>query len=327
MHPFADRLRGGLFPAVPATLRADGRLDLAAHEAYVAWMVDQPVAGVAVWAHTGRGLLLPAEARREILRDWIAQRGHAAIIAGVGAPAEPGLTPDAYLRATLDMADEALTLGADALMMYAPVLYRGRADQDALILAHAQALARLGAPLLLFYLYEAAGGISYSLPLLGDLLGLPNVVGVKLATLDSVMTFQDVAALLAAEAPEAVLVTGEDRFLGYSIMAGAEAALIGMAAACTAPQAELIASWQVGDLPRFVALTRALDAFSRVTFRAPLEGYVQRLLWCLQATGVVPDHAACDPWAPALGPGERFDVRRAVTALRLAVEERPNAAA
>ena len=65
-----------------------------------------------------------------------------------------------------------------------------------------------------------------------------------MATLDSVMTFQDVAGLLATEAPGKLVITGEDRFLGYSLMCGARAALIGMGAACTDLQADLLRAYR-----------------------------------------------------------------------------------
>ena len=65
-----ERLRGGLFPAVPVPRREDGSLDGAAQDAYARWMAAQPVAGAAVWVHTGRGLLLPPAMRREVLRSW-----------------------------------------------------------------------------------------------------------------------------------------------------------------------------------------------------------------------------------------------------------------
>ena len=97
-------------------------------------------------------------------------------------------------------------------------------------------------PLILFYLYEAAGGISYSLELLDELTRLPQVVGIKMATLDSVMTFQEVALWLQERSPEIALITGEDRFLDYSLMLGAESALVGMGAALINLQADMITS-------------------------------------------------------------------------------------
>ena len=75
---------------------------------------------------------------------------------------------------------------------------------------------------------------------LDELLALPNVIGIKMATLDSVMTYQDVARHIQSRHPDKLLITGEDRFLGYSLRRGAQAALIGMGAVCTDLQAELM---------------------------------------------------------------------------------------
>lgn len=304
-----ERLRGGLFPAVPVPRRADGSLDAAAQEAYAGWMAEQPVAGTAVWVHTGRGLLLKPSVRREVLCCWRAALGpERLLIAGAGAPA----TAAAYNQEAVRMAEEAAAGGADALLCFPPVRHRG---EPARIVAYHRALAAVGLPLILFFLYEAAGGVTYTPEVLRELFALPGVVGIKMATLDSVMTYQDVAALIGTEFPETVLITGEDRFLGYSLLAGAQAALIGMAAAVPAPQAALVRAAVEGDAARLVALTRAVDAFARVTFRAPMEGYVRRMLWALADTGVLPEAAAQDPEGPPLPPPEREEVRRAALAL------------
>jgi 4-hydroxy-tetrahydrodipicolinate synthase len=270
-----ERLRGGLFPAVPVPRREDGALNAAAQAAYAGWMVRQPVAGAAVWVHTGRGLLLPRVVRREVLRSWRAALGpERLLIAGAGAP----VTEAPYDRHAVRMAEEAAEGGADALLCFPPVPYR---NAPAKIVAYHRELAAVGLPLILFFLYETAGGVTYTPEVLRALLSLPGVAGIKMATLDSVMTFQDVAALIGEEFPEVVLMTGEDRFLGYSLLAGAQGALIGMAAAVPGPQAALVRAAVEGDAARLVALTRAVDAFARVTFRAPMEGYIRRMLWAL----------------------------------------------
>jgi 4-hydroxy-tetrahydrodipicolinate synthase len=161
-------------------------------------------------------------------------------------------------------------------------------------------------PLILFYLYEAAGGISYRPELLAKLLDRPEVLGIKVATLDRVMTFQDTTRLIQANHDGKVVITGEDRFLGYSLMCGAQSALIGMAAACTELQARLLQSYWQGDWGRFLALNSLIDDLAQHTFVAPMEGYIQRMLWCLVHQGVIPRDAAHDPWAPPLDPAE-FD--------------------
>jgi 4-hydroxy-tetrahydrodipicolinate synthase len=295
-------LKGGLFPAVPVPLTADGKTHLEAQDRYVRHMASQPVAGVAVWAHTGRGLMLPPEQRNQIMRTWragIVTGRH--IIAGVGARPAPGQARQQIFDQAVRMGEEALANGADILMAYAPSYLKGAPDQDAAIIEYHRRLAALGAPLILFYLYEEAGGVSYSPAVLAELFKLPEVVGIKMATLDSVMTFQDVAAQVRrAGDPDLLLITGEDRFLGYSLMCGAEAALIGMGAACTSLQTDLLKAHATGDAAAFLDLNRKVDRFAQVTFTRPMEGYIQRMLWALVAEGVVPAEATFDPWGPEI---------------------------
>jgi 4-hydroxy-tetrahydrodipicolinate synthase len=112
-----------------------------------------------------------------------------------------------------------------------------------------------------------------------------------------------------------LLITGEDRFLGYSFMMGAQAALIGMAAACTDVMVELLAAWRAGDGDRFILLSDAVDAFGAATFVTPMEGYIQRMLWALEAENVI-ERGARDPFAPRMPANERDRVIRAVRALR-----------
>jgi 4-hydroxy-tetrahydrodipicolinate synthase len=302
----SDDLVGRLIPAVPVPFGADGEVHLPGLERYAAWMAGQPIGGVAVWAHTGRGLRTSDAVRRRVLSTWreFLPPGRL-LVAAAGATAlelsVSGVNASGYSMARL-----AADLGADALLVHPPVAFRERPDRDDLVLLYHQKIAEAGLPLVLFYLYEAAGGITYSQELLEKLLALPAVVGIKIATLDSVMTFQDIARLVQSQRSAKVIITGEDRFLGYSLMCGAQAALIGMASACTALQAELLASYWQGKAGPFLALNEAVDDLAVHTFCAPMEGYIQRMLWCLAHEGVIPLEAAHDPWGPPLDRAE-FD--------------------
>src|SRR5204862_15677 len=53
-----------------------------AQRQYAAWMAAQPVAGVAVWAHTGRGPHLGPEQRRLVLDAWRAALPDRVLVAG-----------------------------------------------------------------------------------------------------------------------------------------------------------------------------------------------------------------------------------------------------
>ena len=285
MIDLIQRLEGGLVPAVPVPFRG-GNLDDSAQRAYARWMAAQPVAGVAVWAHTGRGPHLSGEQRRSVLETWRDALSDRVIVAGAR---------------DITMAIEARRGKADAILAFPqaadPVGYHQRLSREL--------------PVIAFYLYEAAGGVPYDDETLHAILELPGVLGIKVATLDSVMTFQRVAAVLR-DHPSKLLITGEDRFLGYSLLLGARAALIGMGAALPELQADLIRARLAEDWPRFVALSELCDRFAQTTFIEPMEGYIRRMLWAVAAEGAIPAESCDDPWGPSLPGEERVAVERMV---------------
>lgn len=289
LPPLAARMEWGLIPAVPVPFRGSVVAD-DAQRRYAAWMAQQPVAGVAVWAHTGRGPHLSAAQRATVLTTWRAALPDKLIVAGADSVA---------------MAREAKQGGADAVLAFPTA--------DDPIGYHAALAAEL--PVIAFYLYEAAGGVAYDNPTLHGILSLPNVLGIKVATLDSVMTFQRIAGLTLTYA-DRLLLTGEDRFLGYSLTMGARAALIGMGAALTAYQAALVKAFSVENFGRFMRLSGAFDKLGAVAFGAPVEGYIRRMLWALAEEGVIPSDACDDPWGPPLDPAEHQALREALRAAK-----------
>ncbi|HJU92947.1 MAG TPA: dihydrodipicolinate synthase family protein [Pyrinomonadaceae bacterium] len=308
-------LAGGLIPAMPVMFDGEGRFHQRAHEAYVAFMSSQPIAGAAVWAHTGRGLLLDHETARIVMQQWRSALRAKPLIAGVGAHGKHS----SPTNATLSMASAAAEYGADALLVYPPSWLKDHEQRDSLIVEHHKRLAERGLPLVLFYLYEAAGGVRYTTEVLDELLALPNVLGIKMATLDSVMTYQDVARHIQSQHPDKLLVTGEDRFLGYSLRRGAHTALIGMGAVCTDLQAELMIAHIKRRAERFLELSDIVDQLAEVLFIHPMEGYIGRILFALSKLGVIPVEAASDPWGPKLTPRELENVTNVLKALNVQV--------
>jgi 4-hydroxy-tetrahydrodipicolinate synthase len=280
-----QRLDGGLIPAVPVPFRGS-EIDAAAQRSYARWMAAQPVAGVAVWAHTGRGPHLSAEQRRDVLDTWRDALPDQVLVAGAR---------------DIGMAIEARRGKADALLAFPqsndPVGYHRRLSREL--------------PTIAFYLYEAAGGVAYDDRTLHAILDLPEILGIKVATLDSVITFQRISAVLR-DHPTKLLITGEDRFLGYSLLLGARAALIGMGAALTDLQADLMRARMAEEWTRFVSLSELCDRFGQTTFIEPMEGYIRRMLWAAAAEGAIPAEACDDPWGPPLPADERDAVERMV---------------
>jgi len=313
-----EQLANGLIAATPIPFDEDGKLHESGHQSYLRHMAHQPVAGIAVWAHTGRGLMVDGQTAQRVLSDWREALPGRLIVAGVGSrDSHPGKANADTMR----MAESAARGGADALLVCPPTWLRGDSLSDQLIVEHHSQVATIGLPLILFYLYEAAGGISYQAGLLDELLALPAVVGIKMATLDSVMTYQDVSRQLQERHPEKLLITGEDRFLGYSLRRGAQAALIGMGAICCDLQAELIRAHAIADGDRFLTLSDAVDLLAETIFVRPMEGYIRRLLWALVHLGVIPLEAANDPWGPQLPRAEFDRVGQTLNTLALATQE------
>ena len=253
-----------------------------------------------------RGQVLADDAQRAYARSMARQPVAGGTVLAAWRAALPGKVIVAGASA-VEMAREAKQGGADALLAFPR-------SGDA-VAYHAELAREL--PVIAFYLYEAAGGVSYDDATLHGILSLPGVIGIKVATLDSVMTFQRIAARMR-DHPDKLLITGEDRFLGYSLQMGARAALIGMGAALTDLQAGLLRAHARGDDRACLRLSAQVDTFAQATFVPPMEGYVRRMLWALAADGVIPDDACDDPWGPALGPTERDIVRRAVRDARAA---------
>src|SRR4051812_16809108 len=114
----AERLQWGLVPAVPVPFRGSA-IDESAQRAYARWMAAQPVAGVAVWAHTGRGPHLSAEQRGVVLETWREALPERIVVAGARH---------------LTMAIEARRGRADALLAFPsrddPVGYHARLSRE-----------------------------------------------------------------------------------------------------------------------------------------------------------------------------------------------------
>ena len=301
-------------PAVPVPHHADGTFDAAAQDAYAAWMARQDVAGVAVWVHTGRGLHLDDATAAYVLSSWRRALPGKLLIAGAGArprarlsdphprarltpPADPQSLTAFVIEGTAEMAARARDLGADAILVQPPSLLAALRDHERRFVQVHAALKGAGLPLIAFWLYEAAGGCAYSHRVLDQVLALPEVAGIKVATLDGKPTFQDIANRLPAGK---LLITGEDLFLGYSLRLGARSALVGMGAVETQLQADLLAAHVRGDVDRFLALSDACDRLGAALFQEPVDGYPRRILALLAAQGVIPADAAFDPFGPEI---------------------------
>jgi 4-hydroxy-tetrahydrodipicolinate synthase len=303
-----EAIRGRLIAAPVTPMDESAHIapaDLDRYAAAIAGAVD----GVCVWAHTARGLELTDTQRDAVLAAFRAATD-GPLLAAVGPPAGTGDDFASQCAATARLAERAAAGGADALMVYPVSSLRApdtRAERT--IRLHAEVAAAAGLPVTGFLLYPEAGGVSYPPALLTELAARPEVFGVKLATLYDAVACQD--AIAAIHAGGALAITGEDRMFGPSLLWGADAALVGVAAAVAELSARLVHAWFAGETAAFVVAARRLDRFAAAVFRDPMDGYVQRMLWAAEREGIIPAASAHDPHGVRPDPVERAAVAAA----------------
>ncbi|MBE1585724.1 dihydrodipicolinate synthase family protein [Nonomuraea angiospora] len=274
-----DRLRGSLIAAAATPMTASGEVDLDLVSRYLAGLVADGATGLAVLAHTGRGPYLAPGVRAAVIERALALG--VPVLAGVGGGAED---PAAQARVAAE-------LGADGVLVFP-------SDGDRVAL-HEEVWRAARLPMIAFDLYTRpcpAGTLR-------ELLAHPGVAGLKTALLSDAMGCQRAIAL--AREADRLAITGEDRMFGPSLLWGAEAALVGIAAASVGVTAAVLEAFAGKDLRAFEEASGRLDRLAQVTFTEPMEGYVQRMLWLAAAEGRVPETHAHDPYGPPLQEEER----------------------
>jgi 4-hydroxy-tetrahydrodipicolinate synthase len=299
-----SRLRGRVVAAALTPFSASGSVLRSEVAPYATAVAASGVGGLAVGAHTGRGSSLPATELAWLVGAFGAASG-LPVIAGVAA--DPS-DRDAALRT----AESFVSAGAAGLLVY-PMAGASPSETVAL---HSRLGSALGVPLVAFVLYERASGCQYSPSTVAELVSLPWVAGVKLALLDNAMGCQDIIAAARSAAPSTLVLTGEDRMYGPSMMWGADSALVGIASALPSWSVAVLSAWMAGSHSEFVAASARLDALAQLTFREPMEGYVQRMAWTAVWEGIMPEAAAYDPYGPPLPADERERLWKALETLQ-----------
>lgn len=282
-----DRLRGALVAAAATPMTRSGEVDLDLAERYFHRLVATGADALAVLAHTGRGPFLTAGLRRELILR--ARTAGVPVIVGVG-----GSSGGEAVARTVADARTAAELGADGVLVFP--------SQGDRVAEHEAVWQAAGLPMIAFDLYTAPCPTA----VLAEILRHPGVAGLKTALLSDAMGCQETIAMTREAGRLAI--TGEDRMFGPSLLWGAEAALVGIAAASVETTAAVMRAFGADDLRAFEKASARLDGLAAATFTAPMEGYVQRMLWLAAAEGLIPESHAHDPYGPGLPEDERAAV-------------------
>lgn len=255
--------------------------------AYYARLVAGGADALAIGAHTGRGTFLPAATRERLI----------ATATGLGVPVVAGVAHDDRAGA-----EAAARAGADALLVIPPE----NASVSTAVEAHDRLYRAVGLPMIAFDMYTHP----YPMPVLCAVLDHPGVVAFKPARLHDAVACRD--GIATARERGVLVLTGEDRMFGPSLLWGAEGALVGIASAAVNVTAGVLRTFRDNDAEAFVRASRLLDDLAAVTFCPPVDGYVQRMLWIAADEGLIDPDLAVDPWRP---PDLRDDEREHVVAV------------
>ena len=146
-------------------------------------------------------------------------------------------------RATIDAAQRAAALGADAVLVRTPSFYKPRMTSDAFV-AHYTAIADAVAVPVILYNYPAVTGVNLAPDALGRLARHQNIIGVKETGTDA---GQIAAYVDAARGADFTVLAGSAPAFYPALCLGAEGAIL--AAACVVPRlcTQLLETFQKGD--------------------------------------------------------------------------------
>ncbi|MEU0565629.1 dihydrodipicolinate synthase family protein [Nonomuraea sp. NPDC005983] len=286
-----DRLSGALIAAAATPMTESGEVDADVVARYFASLVDDGADALAVLAHTGRGPFLTPDTRAMVVERALAL-GVPVIVGVAGGAGEAGR-----------QAQAAAELGAHGVLVFPPEGGSEDGGEDGVRAAvHEEVWQAARLPMIAFDLYTRPCPPD----VMREVLRHPGVAALKTALLSDAMGCQRVIALTREAGRLAI--TGEDRMFGPSLLWGAQAALVGIAAATVEATAAVMTAYRGADLRAFEEASARLDRLAQATFTAPMEGYVQRMLWLAAAEGRIPETHAHDPYGPALPAGERAGV-------------------
>ena len=220
---------------MPTPFDDRGDVDTAAIKTNVRRWMTTDLRGIVALGSNGEAPLLDeresdtviAAVREELPRDRT-------LIAGAGREST---------RATIDAAQRAAALGADAVLVRTPSFFKPRMTSDAFV-AHYTAIADAIAVPVILYNYPAVTGVNLAPDALGRLARHQNIIGVKETGTDA---GQIAAYVDAARGADFIVLAGSAPAFYPALCLGAEGAIL--AAACVVPRlcTQLLEAFRKGD--------------------------------------------------------------------------------
>jgi 4-hydroxy-tetrahydrodipicolinate synthase len=199
----------------------------------------------------------------------------------------------------VEMANEAVRAGADALLVTAPGLFArgGAVDADAPVLFFKAVAESTTAPVLVFQ-HQTTSGLCYPEDVLLNICRIPNVIGIKSTVWDQEIYEREWRALKSLPRPPLIL-SGNDTLLLSNFALGCDGTILGIANLLPGPVVDLFDQMKAGNLNAARETYLRILPLVHVIYKPPAFRYYSRMKEAMAMLGMLPDATVRAPLVPA----------------------------
>jgi len=270
----------GIYPAVITPMNKDFSIDLENFKKYLEWLKDQNVDGFAINVDTGEGPSLTSDERKSLLKTAKDVAGELKVIAGIIG----GSTENAVIEAK-----NAISSGADALLIFPNAVFRGKPQDTNLIYNYHEAIAtETNTDMIIFNLQDDLGGALFTQETIKKLISIPQVKAIKEASFD-ISTFKSVKDFLNKQDKKISFLTGNDNFILESFLMGSDGGLLGSCAQFTKWQVDCLKYVENKQYNEALELSNLFQPLVDIIFMPPVRNYRARTKYSLKLQGIIPN--------------------------------------
>ena len=291
MTPVPSKNYDGIYAATVCPLMPDGAIDelaLARHLAEVAGV--DGIKGLLINGHAGENFML-SRAEKARVTAWARQVCPPSTILVCGINAEDSLEAQRHV-------DDAAEAGADAVLVFPPFSWALSQDSTMAVRHHEIANANSRLPMFLYQAGVRAGTMAYTPEVLGALVQLPHVVGVKDGSWETA-AYEANLRLVNRVAPHVAMMASGDEHLMTCFAIGSRGSLVSLA--CVVPEfiVGLDRAIASGDLAAARHWHRRIYPLAKAIYGTAPGGHANaRLKTCLKLLGRLDSDLMRAPMGP-----------------------------
>jgi 4-hydroxy-tetrahydrodipicolinate synthase len=298
----------GIYPSIICPLRADYSVDETALAKHVAELCKvSGVVGILCNGHAGENAWLERVDLRRVLAVTREAAGGKLVVAGINHESS---------LAAAELARDAETERADAVMVFAPYSWALGQDEQMAVAHHRLVRDATGLPMMLFQGSVRSGRIAYTASVLAELARLPDVVGIKEGSWETA-AYEATRRILAEAAPHVAVMASGDEHLLTCFVLGSEGSLVSLAVLIPELIVALDRAVRRNDLIGAQQAHRVIQPLANAIYGTPPGVYAAaRLKTCLKVLGRLPNDLMRPPLG-ALGLDEVARLEQALSAAGL----------